>query len=90
MSNNCMRKPHLKPESVSHIDELEDDHHGQGRGEGAVSLVRFKQHGQVQHHPADQTWTQFAEELEIQGAYPGVQLMAHEEIIDDISCKKIK
>lgn len=78
----------LKPESISHIEGLESDHHGEGWREGASTLVRLSQEHQVNHQPTNQTGPQLTEKLQVKATNPWIQLVANEEIVQDISCRK--
>lgn len=78
----------LKPESISHIEGLESDHHGESWREGARTLVRLSQEHQVNHQPTNQTGPQLTEKLQVKATNPWIQLVANEEIVQDISCRK--
>lgn len=78
----------LKPESISHIEGLESDHHGEGGGKGASLLVSLSQEHQVNHQPTNQTGPQLTEKLQVKATNPWIQLMSNEEIIQDISCRR--
>lgn len=39
-------------------------------------------------HPAYESWSNFKEELEVKFSPPWVELVSHEEVINNISCKK--
>lgn len=78
----------LKPESISHIEGLESDHHGEGGGKGASLLVSLSQEHQVNHQPTNQTGPQLTEKLQVKATNPWIQLVSDEEIIQDISCRR--
>ena len=50
-------------------------------------LVQYIAVGYISH-PAYESWSNFKEELEVKFSPPWVELVSHEEVINNISCKK--
>ena len=74
-------------EGVGDVKEVEGHDKGQGGVEGVVLRVVGREVAQVEHAPANQTRAQLAEKLQVQWADTGVQLTAHEEIIEETAWK---